>query len=44
MAFNNKELIGKEYEKIIFNPNRKWEVDMEEILRRATNFKAKESK
>ena len=44
MAFNNKELIGKEYEKIIFNPNRKWEVDMEEILQRATNFKAKESK
>ena len=44
MAFNNKEYIGTEYEKIIFNPNRKWETDMEEILQRAINFKAKESK
>ena len=44
MAFNNKEHIGKEYEKIIFDPNRKWEIDMEEMLQRAINFKAKESK
>lgn len=44
VAFDNKKHIGKEYEGIIFNPNRKWEVDMESILRRVTNFKVRESK
>lgn len=42
MAFENKKHIGGEYEKIIFNPDRT-ETDMENILRKATNFKIKQS-
>ena len=43
MAFENKEYIGKEYEKTIFYTD--WsDSDMEYILRKATNFKTRKSR